>query len=397
MAAKNEFTPEKEEKSKKKRTKKMSSDAPKKKYSGKAALNKLDEKVDLTKVRRISGIIFLVISVYTFLACLSYFSTWQVDQDNVINKGLFEFLFEDSESEVSNWLGKFGAWISHLLIYRWFGIASFSFVLIFVVTGVYLLFKIKLLPIRKVLAQSILGTIWTSIFLGFFSYKIEYLGGSFGFYINDWLNDSVGKFGAFVFIAALFFIFLYILFEPNFNKSLALLGFKKTKEVEEEIEEEQATSSSMADIHIVNDIKDEEIKEDEISQAINFGEDEKQEEEVAEETPQNNESELIIDVTDLEETKEAESEDDFKIEVAEEKDEELDDREINSKVEEFGEYDPKLDLSSYRLPPVDLLVDHGDNKISVNKEELEKKKDSIVQTLSNYKIEISKIGGHFCA
>ncbi|MCB0478559.1 MAG: DNA translocase FtsK 4TM domain-containing protein [Crocinitomicaceae bacterium] len=391
MAVKNEFTSNTPEEPKKKREKKKS-DQPKKKYSGKAALNKLEEKVDLTKARRITGIIFLVVSIYTFLACLSYFSTWQADQDKVINKGLFEFLFSDSGTEVSNWLGKFGAWISHLLIYRWFGIASFSFVLVFFVFGVYMLFKIRILPLGKVIAQSILGTVWTSIFLGFFSYKIEYLGGSFGFYINDWLATSVGKFGAFIFIAALFFIFLYILFEPNFHQFMAYLGIKKKTSETENTEANEG--DPIPDVRIVNEITDEEIEEDTISETISF-------EEEADEELESYESELIIDTPmeddeqedeiEEEDIEDFQSSDDFQIEVAEEKDEELDDSEINKKMEEFGEYDPTLDLSSYRLPPVDLLVDHGDNKISVNKEELEKNKDSIVQTLSNYKIEISQI------
>ncbi|MEZ4936354.1 MAG: DNA translocase FtsK 4TM domain-containing protein [Crocinitomicaceae bacterium] len=392
MATKNEFTSNKSEEPKKNQAKKKTEKSGKK-YSGKAALNRLEEKVDLTKVRRITGIVFLVISIYTFLACLSYFSTWQADQDKVINKGLFEFLFSDSGTEVSNWLGKFGAWISHLLIYRWFGVASFSFVLVFFVIGVYLLFRFKLLPINKVLAQSILGTVWISIFLGFFSYKIEYLGGSFGFYVNDWLATAVGKFGAFVFIAALFFVFLYILFEPNFHQLMVILGIgKKTNHAEDEIPNDDVTGNSMTDIKIVNEIKDEEIEEDEISETISFEE---------EDEHTTNDSELIIETPEreleeqfLEEdenSEEVESDDDFQIEVADEKDEELDEDEINKKIEEFGEYDPTLDLSSYRLPPIDLLVDHGDNKISVNKEELEKNKDSIVQTLSNYKIEISQI------
>lgn len=382
--AKNEYTPENEEAPKKSRKRKSAKKSSPKK-SGKNAFNKLEEKIDLTRVRRITGIIFLVFSIYTFLACLSYFSTWQADQDKVINKGLFEFLFDSSNSEVSNWLGKFGAWISHLLIYRWFGVASFSFSLIFFVLGVHLLFKITLLPIKKVLAQSILGTIWVSIFFGFFSYKIEYLGGSFGFFVNDWLNDSVGKFGAFIFIVALFFIFLYILFEPNFQKLWAMIGLGKKVETEDSISESE---EALADVKIINEIKDDEIEEDEISETIRFGEEGDEQEQELEES----ESELIIDTPEPEpEFESVSDDDDFEIEIAEEKDEELDDSEINNKVEEFGEYDPTLDLSSYRLPPVDLLVDHGDNKISINKEELEKNKDSIVTTLSNYKIEISQI------
>jgi S-DNA-T family DNA segregation ATPase FtsK/SpoIIIE len=61
-------------------------------------------------------------------------------------------------------------------------------------------------------------------------------------------------------------------------------------------------------------------------------------------------------------------------------------------VKEFGEYDPELDLSSYKLPPIDLLETHGQTTgININKEELEANKNKIVDTLSNYKIEIDKI------
>ena len=60
-------------------------------------------------------------------------------------------------------------------------------------------------------------------------------------------------------------------------------------------------------------------------------------------------------------------------------------------LKEIGEYDPKLDLSDYTLPPIDLLKDYGGGSLSVDKEELEGNKDRIVETLANYKIAISKI------
>ena len=60
-------------------------------------------------------------------------------------------------------------------------------------------------------------------------------------------------------------------------------------------------------------------------------------------------------------------------------------------VEQFGMYDPTLDLSSYKYPPLDLLENHGSNKIAVNAEELEANKNKIVETLNHYNIEIDKI------
>ena len=56
-----------------------------------------------------------------------------------------------------------------------------------------------------------------------------------------------------------------------------------------------------------------------------------------------------------------------------------------------GDYDPTLDLSSYRYPTLDLLENYGEKKVEVNKEELEANKNKIVETLSHYNIGIDKI------
>ena len=76
-------------------------------------------------------------------------------------------------------------------------------------------------------------------------------------------------------------------------------------------------------------------------------------------------------------------EEDLALEIEEpvEKEKTLSDKEVNKKLEDFGEYDPKLDLSDYRMPGIDILVDHGDGQIKVDKEELEANKNRIVNTL----------------
>ena len=60
-------------------------------------------------------------------------------------------------------------------------------------------------------------------------------------------------------------------------------------------------------------------------------------------------------------------------------------------VEQFGNYDPTLDLASYVYPHLELLENYGSNKISVNADELEANKNKIVETLNHYNIEIDKI------
>jgi len=81
----------------------------------------------------------------------------------------------------------------------------------------------------------------------------------------------------------------------------------------------------------------------------------------------------------------------LEIEETSDKEETLSDKEVNKKLEDFGEYDPTLDLSNYEKPSIDLLVDHGDGQIKVDKEELEANKNRIVSTLENYNIKIQTI------
>ena len=60
-------------------------------------------------------------------------------------------------------------------------------------------------------------------------------------------------------------------------------------------------------------------------------------------------------------------------------------------VQNYGEYDPRLDLSDYRFPTVELLDEPKDKSIIINEEELKENNDKIIKTLADYKIEISKI------
>ena len=93
-----------------------------------------EEKVDLKKLAKdertwkIIGTISLLISIFLFIAFSSYLFTWQDDQSQVLNKGV-SFLFDNNkDSQVTNLLGRLGAYTSHNLIYNGFGI-SIVFVL----------------------------------------------------------------------------------------------------------------------------------------------------------------------------------------------------------------------------------------------------------------------------
>ncbi|MEX1190349.1 MAG: DNA translocase FtsK 4TM domain-containing protein [Brumimicrobium sp.] len=354
---------------------------------GGSKLSNLYSKVDKRKAKSISGVLFLLFSIYLFIAFTSYLFTWKADQDLIINTSFFNFMFNEEGVSVSNWLGKFGAWISHFFIYKWFGIASFAFSLLFFIIGTRLLLNIRLYPLRKSLLLGIVAIVWFSVFFGLFSGKVNYLGGTFGFNTNEWLTITFGSFGAFLLVLVLLFVSVVIFFNPDFK---SIINNLLSRTPEESDEKENSNSMSVADIKIVNTIDDEEINEEEDPLEVNFSE-EKDKEDDSEESDEDNESTLEIhDTKNSENNDEEDDENEFSVEVAPEE-KELSESDLKKKLEEFGAYDPKLDLASYTLPPIDLLQKFESTKGGVNKEELEGNKNKIVETLSHYKIEISKI------
>ena len=69
------------------------------------------------------GFFLMVSSFYLTVALISYFFTGEADQSVV--EGWLSSSLQESGAEVNNWLGLFGAVLSHLLIFKWFGISSF--------------------------------------------------------------------------------------------------------------------------------------------------------------------------------------------------------------------------------------------------------------------------------
>ena len=397
MSLDNEYT-EKGNLEQKSETKKKST-APKKsgkkgKKKSKSPFTKLFGKIDKKKLKSTIGVISILLAFYILLACFSYLLTWKDDQDRVIEKGLFEFIFNGDETPVSNWLGKFGAWISHLLIYEWFGVASFLFSFSLVVVGFKMLFNYTILPIGKALLISSLAMVWISMFLGYFSESVNFFGGTFGYQINDWLALTLGSFGSIVLICCIGYLFSLIVFNVRLSKLISF--FKKTSS-DSINEDDLAEINSLEDLEVVNLLSEEQKISDDIAESIDLNEEEQEIEPISEivDLPEDSQKEeLEINPTAGDSTLDT-GDDEFSITVAESplEDEVLSETEVSDIQKEYGEYDPKLDLSSYTLPSIDLLNDYGGKSSigSVDKAELEENKNKIVTTLQNYKIEISKI------
>jgi len=344
--------------------------------------------INTKKIRTISGAILVLVAVFLVISYISYFFTWKIDQDAILTTSFFDYIFNSAIPAPENWLGKFGAWMSHMLIFNSFGITSIGICLILFLLGLKILLSVELLPFNRTSSITASFMVWGSLFLGYFSNYVNYLGGTFGFYVNEWLITTIGNIGTLALIVVVLYVITTLLFNPNYAQLFSFLSSKKqtvpASDHETNDEQEDSYTPVYDDMHVINTIKDEEIEKEIISETIHFGDNDDEQDE----------SELIDTLH---------HDDDFEIEIPEKeamvtipesetfKKEDEEGSLADKLVAEFGKYDPTKDLDGFLLPPIDLLKEYGGNGTTVSKEELEGNKDKIVQTLSHYKIDIAKI------
>ncbi len=339
------------------------------------------------------GLFLVLASAYLLVAFVSFLFTWRMDQD-LVGRSWGEIF--SPEVRVENWLGKLGALTGHQFIHTWFGIAAFALPLWSFLGGVRILLGSWLLPPRRTLGWTAMAMLWFPTVLGFaFTGEYAFMGGGLGYSINHHLRSFLGNFGT----GALILFALGAFAVYTFNPSFAWVGalFEKLRAVkvdahEEEESEEKESEDDTAGVRLREPLLAEEVAEEDEFETV-------EEPEPAEDVE---ESALELETVSVEEEvyvppvaatplAEDSEENGFSVQVAKSDEQILSEDQIEEKLKEFGEYDPKLDLSSYELPPVDLLVDHGTGELTVTKEELEANKDRIVETLGHYNIGIDKI------
>lgn len=348
------------------------------------------------------GVLLLGISFMLFISFFSFLFTWKIDQSFT-----FQNLFESLDYEAENWSARIGAVIANQFINKWFGLSAFGFPFILGLIGFQLL-KIKLLSLGRAIRHTFFFGVWLSIFLAYiFADANGFLGsgpgGRHGLYIASWMNGLIGKAGTFSILFISIFVFLTFSFTgflPWASKStkaliiklFALLSRKKSAEAKaanaESALAEIKTSPINEDIPIHIEIVDDDVlsvNQDDRGFNINqslLDELEQEKVEVVTAGPLNaNDSEFQVEKAIGSDPTESDYSDSDIIE------DEFSDEELV----DLGEFDPTLDLSDYKMPPLELLEDHRIDNTEVSKEELISNKNKIVETLSHYKIKIDKI------
>ena len=337
----------------------------------------------------IFGSLLLIVGIYLFIAFVSFFFTGKVDQ-SILGE------FPSRAVKAENWVSSFGAKLSHFFIYDGFGIASFIFSGLIFLSGIYVLLNIKKERLGRNWFWGTLIVIWLSILLGFVSVKNPILGGTIGFEMNLFLQAYIGKIGVGLLLILGLISYLAIRFKVT-PQHFANLFNKARKEIKDELENDVTETSEDKTITpiIDNNLSEEaeaiksafEIPLDNVEPTIkNYSEPAKTTE------PKTEDQSLELNITPEEPVVEATIEEDLEIKVEETVEETSETDNLSNKlVEDFGRFDPTLELSKFQFPSLELLKKYDTESITINQDELEENKNKIVETLNNYKIGISSI------
>ncbi len=355
------------------------------------------------RVRFFSGIFLFAFSIFLLIAFISFIFSGG-DDHSKFNLNFWEFI-GNSDINVENWTGKFGAYFADLFINSYVGISAITIVALLIVIAFRLL-NVKIASLQKTTLHCFFITAWLSTFLGYAfisSVNDQYLllGGEIGYFVSKWIVSAIGNVGMVLTLLFTLIIYLGFTFE-KFIPFIHQIFSKKEKkkpavepdiniasEEEEDtfIPEHEATETNHTplqedvfeemDLHEENDFNTQfEVKQIVNDEEVNHTPTPVPEPVIRQELEldisENNGSDDIVD-------------DNFTVEqIKEEEVYEADNTPL-------GDYDPTLDLSSYQLPSLELLEDHHIGNQEVSDLELNANKDKIVNTLIDYKIEIKSI------
>lgn len=340
-------------------------------------------------VQFIVGLLCVMVAVYMALAFTSFILNGGTDQSALEQLPPTEQIEEMTAEQVENATGRSGAHVAQLLINRCFGISAYSIALFLSVLGLNLM-RIRRFNLKHwgICCATIL--VWCSLLFSvtidqWFTTSSVYWGGYHGHNVATWLDAQFGMPGIFLLLAVTAILFCIYLSANTIDFIRGLFHIKlpgkdeveevsptpqdgNPAEVEFTIEEQPATeiewnTSEPTEEHTI-------IESDEMEMGIISTSTKEMVEEGTEATTQSNEPE-----------RDSEEEAEFTIEINEEEEAE--------KIIE--PYNPRLDLSRYKFPTVDLLNKGNDESLTVDHNEQLANKENIIQALRNFGIEISSI------
>ena len=344
---------------------------------------------DNTLIKKALGALLMLFSVFVFIASVSYLFSWRADH-SILNTGMSDFVFKFQDNLPQNIMGKLGALLAHIFMYDGFGIGSFLLYPIFFIIGYNLYFNNVFRIKPKTVSKLLVSAIWVSLVCALLlSNSLPIFSGLLGYGVFLFSKSLIGTIGMVLVLGLVTVFFLYVAFSIDVLESLRNKKFLK-------LNTDRTTGSSLDDAKIFDEdeslfAKDnigmeepaEMSETEESSRDLNFT----VERTSTDEEPEEKKSEPTVV------SEEDQEEDGLELEIEKVVEEEKIDPAIQK--EHYGidePYDPRLDLRDFQFPKVEFLKEYEEGeKTEVTKEDLEKSKDMIVQTLNNYKIGIAQI------
>jgi len=339
------------------------------------------------RLAKIGGLSLVLFSFVLAVAFTSYLFTLADDQSEMINGGLSTL--GDSTVHAKNALGRLGAWIAYQFINNLFGLSSYLIALTSFVLGFNLLVRKSVFPVIKISIYSLLGLVWFSAALGFANglivpSSVLSWGGAFGNYLtgqSGYLTGLLKPVGVVAALAASALAFVIVVYNINFDFILNMFNVFDKKDEAIATGTDVKTAKVVIPAYVDTDenifSKDKIAEELLVTEPVTAVVDEVQDLEME-----------VIDLNASKRKKAPKEEGPLELEVEEAMEEAV-------AQQSFGAvgtvYDPTLDLSNYKFPGLDLLEEHGSDKVKIDADELERNKNQIISTLNNYQIEISKI------
>jgi S-DNA-T family DNA segregation ATPase FtsK/SpoIIIE len=339
------------------------------------------------RIKFIFGILITGFAFYLLLACISYLVWWKTDQSLPTSD-----VISGPDIEVKNWSGKSGHFLAEMIIRYGFGLGAFFVPFIFGTVGLYLLRFPKIKPISLILKFTFAAII-LSLMLGYiFGKSNVYLGsgpgGAQGYVVARWMNAFIGKPGTGVVVAVL--TISYLLFALRVRPEsfgLKIPGFLKfrkpvavTESVTDESDQEESDSLNDDEPEATDDFRERKPVEFVVR---NTNERTADDDIIPEVFPKGS----IIHDFDRDNQK-APAEEAVPINIRRPETEgNLTEHEVDRIMED---YDPRLDLSHYKFPPVSILKEHKSETAFDNTEVFENK-ENIIKTLGDHKISIKSI------
>ena len=338
-------------------------------------------------VHFIFGLAIALIAAFALVSFGSFFLYGAADQSVIDNSTSEELLA--GEGDVQNMGAIRGAQLADYFINHQFGAPSIFMVIFLLVMGLKLMRVVKVRLWKWFIGCSLL-MVWCSVFFGFmfkgmYEDTFFYLGGLHGYNVSSWLESQVGVPGV---LMILFFTAVCLLAYLSTQTIIwlrKLLGFgylkRKKKETPAEDSVDMQTDGEQQEEAPVNDLDD--ILDTPKSAAINLGgPDDNFIVNPVTELLHGDDEEVFNDGSDDEPYKkrDEESEPGFEVDVPE-----------DEEVVELEPYNPRLDLSHYKFPTLDLMKHFDNDGPSVDMEEQQDNKNRIVEVLRSFGIEIKTI------